>query len=448
MSLSSMFGRGARVAALAMAALLSLAPASAQEAITYTYDVHGRVVQVARSGTVNNGVTASYTYDAADNRTNVTVATSGGGGTHPSFSVNDVSVTEGGNLVFTVTKSGTATTSYSVNYATASGSATAGSDYTAASGTLTFAASETEKTVTVVTIDDTTAESAETVLLNLSGVTGGATISDSQGVGTISDNDSTATCGGVSFAVSSNAAVTEGVSSVFTVTKSGSTSNSCSVNYASANGTAVAPGDYTAKSGTLTFTSVQTSQTISVTTIDDTNVESAETFTMSLSNATGGASIGTASATATINDNDSVAAPSFAVSDASANEGETLVFVVSRAGSTSGSYTVNYATASGTAGAGTHYVATSGTLTFAANETSKSVNVATIDDSQSFNTEYTMYLNISGASGGATISDSQGAGTIWENDGCGGMCLMSPGGTQEPTLEEAPLEVTEEEQGE
>lgn len=177
-------------------ALLSATLATASETISYGYDARGRLVQVARSGTVNNGVTANYAYDNADNRSNVTVSTSGGGGgtTYPSFSVNDVSVTEGGSLSFTVTKTGTATTSHSVTYATADGTALAGSDYTAqAATTLTFAAAETVKTVTVPTTDDTMVESSETVLLNLSNATGGATISDSQGVGTINDNDTAGT---------------------------------------------------------------------------------------------------------------------------------------------------------------------------------------------------------------------------------------------------------------
>lgn len=58
-----------------LAALLALGAAQAafaDETITYTYDALGRVVVVARSGQVNNGQQTTYTYDAADNRTNVT----------------------------------------------------------------------------------------------------------------------------------------------------------------------------------------------------------------------------------------------------------------------------------------------------------------------------------------------------------------------------------------
>ena len=60
--------------ALALAFAVSAAAAIASETITYTYDARGRLVKVVRSGTVNNNVTANYSYDKADNRTNVNVA--------------------------------------------------------------------------------------------------------------------------------------------------------------------------------------------------------------------------------------------------------------------------------------------------------------------------------------------------------------------------------------
>jgi hypothetical protein len=166
--------------------LLLGAAAHAAETITYIYDARGRLKQVARSGSVNNGVSGYYTYDKADTRTNVTVTT--GGAVPPSFAIGDASVTEGGNLVFTVTKTGSTTLSYSVDFATADGTATAGSDYTTTSGTLTFLTSDTTKTVSVPTIDNAPVEAAETVFLNLSNPTGGATITDSQGVGTLNDS--------------------------------------------------------------------------------------------------------------------------------------------------------------------------------------------------------------------------------------------------------------------
>ena len=106
--------------------------------------------------------------------------------------MNDVTVTEGTSATFTITKTGTATTSLTVNYATADGTAIAGSgnDYFSASGSTTFTAAQTTKTVLVVVLNGTVPEPTEHFFFNLTGVTGGtASISDPQGVGTILDND-------------------------------------------------------------------------------------------------------------------------------------------------------------------------------------------------------------------------------------------------------------------
>lgn len=101
-----------------------------------------------------------------------------------------------------------------------------------------------------------------------------------------------------------NANTTEGGNLVFTVTLSPSAASTVTVNYATANGSAGEPGDYTALTGMLTLTAGQTSQSITVPTIDDSLTEPSETMTVSLSGAAGGAAIGTASAIGTINDND------------------------------------------------------------------------------------------------------------------------------------------------
>ncbi len=105
-----------------------------------------------------------------------------------SFSINDVSVSEGGTLLFTVTKAGSTALTHNVNYATTNGTAGSG-DYTSASGTLSFAPSQTSSTVSVSTVEDSTHESDETLYLNLSSATNGATIADGQGIGTINDDD-------------------------------------------------------------------------------------------------------------------------------------------------------------------------------------------------------------------------------------------------------------------
>jgi hypothetical protein len=108
------------------------------------------------------------------------------------LSIDDVSVSEGNagttNAAFTVTLSAAAAGAVTVNYATADATAAAGTDYAASSATLTFAAGETTKSVTITVNGDTAVEVSETFVVNLSAASG-ATIADSQGQGTITNDD-------------------------------------------------------------------------------------------------------------------------------------------------------------------------------------------------------------------------------------------------------------------
>ncbi|HLL29437.1 MAG TPA: Calx-beta domain-containing protein [Allosphingosinicella sp.] len=287
------------------ASLCALATAArGNETTTYSYDELGRLVATSKTGTVNAGQGTSILYDAAGNRMNYSMA-GGAAPAPPAFSVSDASVTEGGILVFTVTKTGATSASFSVDYATAHGTAGA-ADYSATSGSLTFTAGETSKTVSVATTGDTLDESNETLSLNLSNASGGATISDAQGIGTIIDDDDPPPPPPPSppvFAIGSTTA-SEGSNLIFTVTKSGTTTTSYSVSYATSNGTAVANSDYYPMSGTLTFSATQTSRTVSVGTIADGISEPSETVLVTLSNPSGGATLAPqqSQATGTISD--------------------------------------------------------------------------------------------------------------------------------------------------
>jgi YD repeat-containing protein len=66
--------RSEKVMVALLVAALTGAAALASETISYSYDARGRLVRVQHSGTVNNNVSANYSYDKADNRTNVNVA--------------------------------------------------------------------------------------------------------------------------------------------------------------------------------------------------------------------------------------------------------------------------------------------------------------------------------------------------------------------------------------
>lgn len=205
----------------------------------------------------------------------------------PSLSINDVSVTEGNSATttatFTVTLSPAATGVVNVNYSTANGTAVSASDYVSTSGTLTFAAGETTKTIVVTINGDTTTESNETFVINLSAASG-ASIADSQGVGTITNDDAspapTISIADVSVAEGNNGSKRM----TFTVVISSVSTQSVTVQYATSNGTASAGGDYTSKSGTVTIAAGSLSADITVSIKGDRTAEPNETLFLNLSN--------------------------------------------------------------------------------------------------------------------------------------------------------------------
>lgn len=124
---------------------------------------------------------------------NIVVTTGSGGGGGTTLAIADVSQAEGDSgtttLTFTVTRSGDTSGATSVDFATLDGTAIAGADYTASSGTLNFMANETTQTLTVDIIGDTDVESDETFSVVLFNALGGATITDDTATGTIQNDD-------------------------------------------------------------------------------------------------------------------------------------------------------------------------------------------------------------------------------------------------------------------
>ncbi|MDP2140067.1 MAG: Calx-beta domain-containing protein, partial [Gammaproteobacteria bacterium] len=352
----------------------------------------------------------------------------------PTLSVNDITVNEAtGTAQFTVTRSGSAAGAASVNYATSNGTAIAGSDYTATSGTVNFADGEITKTFTVAIINDNVFEGSETFNVTLSDAVG-ATISDSTGVGTIKDDGtgSGGTDNDTPTVSVSSPTITEGASAVFTVSLSQASTSDVSFTPSLSNGTATVGTDTAASStlevstdggdtwstvsGPVTIAAGQTSLQLRIATTDDTLHESSETFTLSTGSITGTVTnSGAATGTATITDND--LAPTLSINDVTVNEAAgTATFTVTRSGATGATASVDYATSNGTATAGSDYTATSGTLNFAAGETTKTFTVAITNDNV-FEGSETFNITLSNASG-ATISDSTGVGTI-KDDGTG-----------------------------
>ncbi len=188
-----------------------------------------------------------------------------------------------------------------VKYTTADGSALAGSDYILTAGTLTFAAGETSKTVTIPIVDDTVPEGTENFGFGLGETTGAALGTNRTALITIIDNDAPS-----SYAFSNaNYNVNENAGTVtITVQRGGNTAIAGSVNYATSDGTASAASDYSTTTGTLNFAASETSKTFTVPIVDDTVGERNETVNLTLTSPVAG-DLGTQNtATITIADND------------------------------------------------------------------------------------------------------------------------------------------------
>ncbi|HEX8422031.1 MAG TPA: Calx-beta domain-containing protein, partial [Pyrinomonadaceae bacterium] len=221
-----------------------------------------------------------------------------------------------------------------VDYATASGTATPASDFQSSAGTLVFNQGETTRSFSVVITDDALMEGDESLNLSLSNPTGGATlVVPYSATLTIRDNDAaptptptptpsatptpTPTPLTIQFA-SANYGVSEGGQSIeINVVRAGDVSGAASVDYATADGTASSKSDYTTTLGTLHFTAGEMSKTITLLITDDALVEGAETVTVTLLHPKGDATLGVVStATLTIADDDTASLTANPLGDA------------------------------------------------------------------------------------------------------------------------------------
>jgi hypothetical protein len=205
------------------------------------------------------------------------------------------------------------------------------------------------------------------------------------------------------------------------VVRTGGNTGTVTIDYATGGGSANEGTDYVKSSGTLTFEGGDTSKTFDVQLKDDGSSEGNETVTVTLSNPENGVSLGTpATLSLVITDDESTSSSSSSNSSSSSSAGPTVglsatqysvnenagsvTITATRGGSSSSAMTVAYATSNGTGKSGTEYTSTSGTLSFAAGETSKSftVSVANDDDddgAKTFNVTLSSPSNASLASG-------------------------------------------------
>lgn len=215
-----------------------------------------------------------------------------------------------------------------------------------------------------------------------------------------------------------DASVTEGHtgtrSATLSVTLSAAASEPVSVTCTTANGSAVSDSDYQSASSTVTFAPGEISKTITVLVNGDRTGEANETFSVNVGLAGGSAMVGDAQGIVTIMDDE----PRMNITSVSRNEGNggstSFNFGVSLSAASASAVTVNFATADGSAKAVDDYEARTGTLTFNAGETSKTVTVVVKADKK-FEWDEVFYVNLSAASG-AFPTISQGTGVVRNDD--------------------------------
>lgn len=201
--------------------------------------------------------------------------------------IRDLTITEGNTgttvATFTVIRGGQTDRAESVTYVTADGTARAGTDYQSTNGTLSFAAGEISKTITVLVIGDRLSESHETFFVNLSGAAS-VYIADGQAVGTIIDDEPRVSIADVTL---TEGGLGQRTFFVFTVTLSTAYDQSVTISFRTGNGTAKKGEDYVARSGTLTFAPGETTKTITIEVKGDTKREGNETFYLDLTDPRG-----------------------------------------------------------------------------------------------------------------------------------------------------------------
>jgi hypothetical protein len=336
-------------------------------------------------------------------------------GAKASISIADAPAVVEGNtgskqIEFTLRAKGPGTSRASVSWDTEDDTASQGSDYGQASGTVSFASGKTQK-IRITAFGDIVDEANETFNIVLSGAVN-AKITDSQGVGTINDDD-------LAPALSiSDDVVGEGnnggtAPASFDVTLSQPATTPITVAYQTANGTATAGADYDSLPlTTLTFAPGETVKSVAVNVLgDDLGGEGNHTFTVNLSNPSG-ATIADGVGLGTIIDDEGD--PAVSIGDATVIEGGVATFPVTLSHPSAQVVTVDYAALGATASIPADFQAASGELEFAVGTTSQNIALTIADDGIDEPAE--MFLMTLNNHPGALAADVEGNGIITDND--------------------------------
>jgi hypothetical protein len=285
---------------------------------------------------------------------------------------------------------------------TVGGTATPGDDFGEVPTTVTFADGEDTATIAIPVAADDLDEDDETVVLTISDPTGGAVLGE-RTTATVTITDGPAP-GAIGFAEPTLTVSEDGTTANLTLTRTNGSDGEVSVTLAVTGGTATDPDDFGPVPMTVTFAPGQTTATVAIPIVDDAEVEGDETVVFTISDPTGGATLGAqTTATLTILDNDEAAgtvafgAATFTVSEA----GGSIVIPLTRTGGTAGEVTVTVAV-SGTATPGDDFGAVPTTVTFADGEDTATIAIPVVDDDLVEGDE-TVVLTLSDPTGGAVL---------------------------------------------
>lgn len=332
-----------------------------------------------------------------------------------------------GTATVTVARLGGSSGAVSIDYSTAFyfSSAVAGSDFTDVAGTLSWAAGDlTARTISIPLIDDGSAELTEEAYLVFQNPVGGLLLPSEYPYSELSILDDDPTAGVLGFA-STDVSIAEGDGSlVLSVTRTGGTSGAITIDYATADGYALDPDDYSATTGTLNWAAGDAApKTISVTLVDDAIFEWQESFSVSLSNPTGAAQLESYLADADIHldDDDLPSAGTLTLTPTVSTVAEgagSVTFTITRTGGSTGPISTIYGLGGGTAtNPGDYSGALRGTLSWADGDaTSRTVVVPIVDDAVAEGPE-PIRIGISVPSNGATVTGAYSATcTIVDDD--------------------------------
>lgn len=259
----------------------------------------------------------------------------------------------------------------SVTYSTNAGTARANVDFVVAFGTLSFAASETFKTIVVSLLNQPSAPATSTFTVNFGSPSAGSTLVGFTSHEVTLQNDRAP----VEIAAASYTRTTDDATASVTMTRTGNTTIPISVAYATADGTAQAGEHYTAASGTVDFLAGETSKVVTVSLLGNRDAGASVNFGVGISGPAGGAVLIGRTST-TVNITNAYSPVQFSSAAYAATTDDTgITITVTRTGNLSMAGAVDYFTADGSASAGTHYAETSGAVTFSAGQASGTFTV-------------------------------------------------------------------------